>query len=153
MWYEQYISLISSSYKATLCLSLCIWDRIPFLSHRNKPAPSSEDGSTSLAYILTNKACPPLIPQTCSSPETHNTICGPEADRRGWMGMLVASLLPGQMAWLLGKEEASWRGVTALQRAQSSREQKCWQPLMHLPESQETFYPRSVWICGCLLPS
>lgn len=35
--------------------------------------------------------------------------------------MLVASPLPGQMAQLLGEEEASWRGVTALQRAQSSR--------------------------------
>lgn len=64
--------------------------------------PSSKDVSASLAYILTNKACPPLIPGTCSSPGTHNKIGSPEADRQGWVGMLVASLLPGQMAQLLG---------------------------------------------------
>lgn len=87
--------------------------------------PSSKDVSASLAHILTNKACPPLIPGTCSSPGTHDTIGRPEAGRRGRVGMLVASLLPGQMAQLLGGKVAFWRGVTALQRAQSGREQKC----------------------------
>ncbi|KAI4815648.1 hypothetical protein KUCAC02_005785 [Chaenocephalus aceratus] len=36
--------------------------------------PSSKDVSASLAHILTNKACPPLIPGTCSSTGTHDTI-------------------------------------------------------------------------------
>lgn len=120
-------------------LTLCL----PWIS---LPVAASKDASTSLAYILTNKAYPPLIPGTCSSPGTHNTIRSPEADRQGWAGMLVASLLPGQMARLLGGEEASWRGVTALQRAQSSREQKCWQLLLHLPESTEAALPRKVCV-------
>ncbi len=131
------------------CQALCLCVHIT-RGRISLPVPSSKDVSASLAYILTNKACPPLIPGTCSSPGTHNTIRSPEADRQGWVGMLVASLLPGQMAQLLGGEEASWRGVTALQRAQSSREQKCWQLLMHLPESKETVLARSVYVC--LLP-
>lgn len=111
---------------------------------------STKDESAFLAYILTNKARSPLIPGTCSSPGTHNTIRSTEADRQGWMGMLVASLLPGQMAQLLRGEDASWRGVTTLQRAQSSREQKCWQLLMHLPERKETILPRKVCVCVCV---
>lgn len=90
----------------------------------------------SLAYMLTNKACSPLISANMFKPGTHNMI--PETAWQGWVGMLVASLPPGQMARLLGEEEASWRGVTALQRAQSRTEQKCWQLLMHLPERKET---------------
>lgn len=81
-------------------------------------------------------------------PRTHNMI--PETDWQGWVGMLVASLLPGQMAQLLGEEDASWRGVTALQRAQSSTEQKCWQLLMHLPERKETVLPRKLCIRVCV---
>ncbi|KAI3354268.1 hypothetical protein L3Q82_018801, partial [Scortum barcoo] len=44
--------------------------------------PSSKDVSASLAYILANKAGPPLIPGTCSSSGTHNTIHSPEAGRQ-----------------------------------------------------------------------
>lgn len=108
---------------------------------------SSKDAFSSLAYMLTNKACSPLISGTCSSP---GLTTWSQKDWQGWVGMLVASLLPGQMARLLGEEDASWRGVTALQRAQSSTEQKCWQLLMHLPERKETILPRKLCIRVCV---
>lgn len=43
---------------------------------------NEKDTSTSLAYILTNKACPPLIPGTCSSPGTQDAIRSPGAGGR-----------------------------------------------------------------------
>lgn len=68
----------------TLCLSVhVIWDRFSL------PVSSSKDASASLTYILTSKACLPLIPGTRSSPGTHNAICSPEAgsqtDRGEWV--------------------------------------------------------------------
>lgn len=73
------------------------------------PSPSltsTKDESAFLAYIPTNKSpLSRLIPGTCSGPGNRNTINCPEADMWGRKGALLASLLPGQMAQLLGVEE------------------------------------------------
>ena len=114
-----------------------------------------QKGCILISDLHPDQQSPPLIPGTCSSPGIHITIRSPEAGRRTdrqtglSVYMLVASLLPGQMAWLLEEEEASWRGVTALQRAQSSGEQKCWQLLTHLPKSKETGTPMKMCIRLC----
>lgn len=70
------------------------------------PSPSltsTKDESAFLAYIPTNKSTlSRLILGTCSGPGTRNAIDSPEADTRGRKGVPLASLLPGQMAQLLG---------------------------------------------------